>query len=272
MRARADERRNPGKAAEHALHWGLPILESAITLIAEGHIYYRGRDAAELARTSSLADVAALLWTGSADGGAQLAHGREARRHEGPRRRRSRSSRVRRRRSRSRRAKDPLGYDLRPRAVAQTGWRILQALATVAANGGARESTIDATLAKAWGVPRRCPAAARRADPVRRSRAERLDVHGALRRVGRRIAVRRRDRRARGARRREARRHDRAHRGVVGFAAPHDGPARGTRGTAPPRRAHRRLRPPALFAAAIRARRCCSRCCRSRRTPCSRAS
>ena len=46
LRARTDERRNPEKAAEHALHWGLPILESAITLIAEGHIYYRGRVAA----------------------------------------------------------------------------------------------------------------------------------------------------------------------------------------------------------------------------------
>ena len=46
---------------------------------------------------------------------------------------------------------------MRPRAVAQTGWRILQALATVAANGSAREPTIDATLAKAWGVPAAAP-------------------------------------------------------------------------------------------------------------------
>ncbi|HUQ51799.1 MAG TPA: citrate synthase, partial [Gammaproteobacteria bacterium] len=65
---RSRERRNPAKAAEQALHWGLPILESAITLIADEHIYYRGRDASVLARTGSLADVAALLWTGAADG------------------------------------------------------------------------------------------------------------------------------------------------------------------------------------------------------------
>src|SRR5688572_33335717 len=68
--ARTRERRNPEKAAEQALHWGLPILESAITLIADERIYYRGRDAGELARTNSLADVAALIWTGAPGGGA----------------------------------------------------------------------------------------------------------------------------------------------------------------------------------------------------------
>jgi citrate synthase len=156
LRARTDERRNPEKAAEHALHWGLPILESAITLIAEGHIYYRGRDAADLARTSSVADVAALLWTGSDGGGAQLAaiaklgstKGRDA---DAPFVARAQATLA------LAAAKDPLGYDLRPHAVAQTGWRILQALTAVAANGGARESTIDGTLAKAWGVPAAAP-------------------------------------------------------------------------------------------------------------------
>ena len=54
-RARARSGATPSKAAEHALHWGLPILESSITLIGDGRIYYRGRDAAELARTSSIA-------------------------------------------------------------------------------------------------------------------------------------------------------------------------------------------------------------------------
>ena len=68
LKARSRERRNPEKAAEQALHWGLPILESAITLIADEHIYYRGHDAGVLARERSIADVAALLWTGTADG------------------------------------------------------------------------------------------------------------------------------------------------------------------------------------------------------------
>jgi citrate synthase len=154
LRARTDERRNPEKAAEHALHWGLPILESAITLIAEGHIYYRGRDAAELARTSSLADVAALLWTGAADG-AQFGAPAKLSAAKGvgdvPFVARAHATLA------LAAAKDPLGYDLRPRAVAQTGWRILHLLATVAADGAAPEPTIEVTLAKAWGVPTAAP-------------------------------------------------------------------------------------------------------------------
>ena len=41
---------------------GQPVLESAITLIADGRLYYRGVDATVLARNSSLEQVAALLW------------------------------------------------------------------------------------------------------------------------------------------------------------------------------------------------------------------
>src|SRR5689334_9992695 len=67
LRVRAEERRNPEKAAAHALRWGVPILESGITLIANGKLYYRGHDAAELARTRSLEEVAALVWTGAFD-------------------------------------------------------------------------------------------------------------------------------------------------------------------------------------------------------------
>src|SRR5688572_15696125 len=58
LRVRAEERRNPEKAAQHALRWGVPILDSAITLIADGKLYYRGQDAADLARMRSLEDVA----------------------------------------------------------------------------------------------------------------------------------------------------------------------------------------------------------------------
>jgi len=124
LRARTRERRNPERAAEQALHWGLPILESSITLIGDGRIYYRGRDAAELARTSSLADVAALIWTGNADG-ALLG--------EPPR------------------VAIPSGA--RSGSVARAGWRILHLLAHVAA-GSSTEPTIDAALAASWRVSR----------------------------------------------------------------------------------------------------------------------
>ena len=57
-------RRNPAQAGEELLHWGMPIMESAITLIRDGGLYYRGKDALELARQVSVEEVAALIWTG----------------------------------------------------------------------------------------------------------------------------------------------------------------------------------------------------------------
>jgi citrate synthase len=150
--ARTQERRNPAKAAEQALHWGLPILESAITLIADERIFYRGREASDLARTASVADVAALLWTGNADGTALRAPARLPSA--------SRSQRVvpfvpaAQAGLALAAAGDALAYDLRPRAVAQTGWRILWLLARTAAGAAAQRETIDATLASAWHVDR----------------------------------------------------------------------------------------------------------------------
>src|SRR5947207_8296723 len=58
LRRRTEERRAPDKAAARALQWGMPILESAITLIDGRMLYYRGRDATALARTRSLEEVA----------------------------------------------------------------------------------------------------------------------------------------------------------------------------------------------------------------------
>jgi citrate synthase len=64
LAARKEYRRQPAKAAESALDFGLPVLESAITLIEHGKLYYRGRDATTLAREHSFEEVATLLWTG----------------------------------------------------------------------------------------------------------------------------------------------------------------------------------------------------------------
>jgi citrate synthase len=155
LRARTDERRNPAKAAGQALQWGLPVLESAITLIADGRIYYRGRDAAELARSSSIAEVATLLWTGTGDA-AQLD---TALRPVAAKRTGGDAPFVSRAQAALALAActDPLAYDLRPRAVAHSGWRILQLLTSVAAGGALPETTIDATLAKYWGVPTAAP-------------------------------------------------------------------------------------------------------------------
>ena len=62
LRARKEARRDPAKAAARGLHWGSPVLESGITLIHDGKLYYRGQDALTLAQYSTLEEVAELLW------------------------------------------------------------------------------------------------------------------------------------------------------------------------------------------------------------------
>jgi len=64
--ARLRRRREVGRKAEsianHALDFGTPVLESALTLIEDNRLHYRGADATLLARTASLEEVARLLW------------------------------------------------------------------------------------------------------------------------------------------------------------------------------------------------------------------
>jgi citrate synthase len=66
-RRRAEDRRDPASIAVHALSLGSPVLESAITLIDHGRLYYRGHDVVELSRTRPVAEVASLIWTGQFD-------------------------------------------------------------------------------------------------------------------------------------------------------------------------------------------------------------
>jgi citrate synthase len=150
--ARTQERRNPEKAAEQALHWGMPILESGITLIANQRIYYRGRDVSLLARTCSIADIAALLWTGTAANSALFAAPRTL---SAPRFKPGAPFIAAAQAALALGVNgDALAYDLRSHAVAQTGWRIIWQLAAVATGGAKAQDTIDATLAKGWGVTR----------------------------------------------------------------------------------------------------------------------
>lgn len=62
---RKELKRNPGKVVESALHFGEPVLESAITLIENGRFFYRGYDVVQLAQERTVEEVAALIWTGS---------------------------------------------------------------------------------------------------------------------------------------------------------------------------------------------------------------
>jgi citrate synthase len=72
LKARRERRRDPVLKAHGALSWGTPLLDSALTLIADGRLWYRGLDAVELSRTATFEEVAALLWTGSTEGAVGL--------------------------------------------------------------------------------------------------------------------------------------------------------------------------------------------------------
>jgi len=62
LKRRRDVGRKASSIAANALDFGTPVLESSLTLIEQGRLYYRGWDATELARGSSLERVAQLLW------------------------------------------------------------------------------------------------------------------------------------------------------------------------------------------------------------------
>jgi citrate synthase len=59
---RSRGRRGAAAAASEAMNWGEPVLATSISTIAHGRLSYRGRDAATLAGSATLEDVAALLW------------------------------------------------------------------------------------------------------------------------------------------------------------------------------------------------------------------
>src|SRR3954468_3474782 len=54
MRRRTEEGRDPDKAAARALQWGMPVLESSITMIDGSRVYYRGHDVVTLSRSRSI--------------------------------------------------------------------------------------------------------------------------------------------------------------------------------------------------------------------------
>ncbi len=150
LRARAEERRDPQKTVERALHFGVPVLESAITLISGERLFYRGHDVAELARTRSIEEVASLIWTGSFESDIAatdlhvVAGGRSIEGLPFITRAQSMLPLVA--------ARDPLALDLRPRSVAQTGWRIVNLITSVATESAELEESIDETLRKHWAA------------------------------------------------------------------------------------------------------------------------
>jgi len=168
LRRRTEERRDPDKAAARALHWGVPVLESAITLI-DGHtLFYRGHDARVLAESRSVQEVASLVWTGTFDtvwpaGASRVPAGIVRGREDLPFVPRAQSLLAR-----------ASATDTTAGRIAHAGWRILHLLTAAATGSTVRQDgrfsnrpynyrehaagggeTIDRALARAWGQKER---------------------------------------------------------------------------------------------------------------------
>lgn len=162
-----EARRDPATAAARGLHWGSPVLESSLTLLSGGRIYYRGRDAIELAQYATVEEVAALLWAGDT----RHADSLFPRSSEGvPREVRdllkehSQLGPIERCQLVLPLAAslDLAAYDLRSEAVPKTGARILRLL-LAAVCGQPLSGAIDLALWKAWKLRRKHAAGAVRA-------------------------------------------------------------------------------------------------------------
>ncbi len=157
LKERKELRRDPERAAPKALHWGAPVLESAITLVENNHLYYRGHDAVTLARSWTVEEVAALIWTGERGAAADLFAGEAPILPDSEIFDRDDLSPVERCQVAVplAGALDLSGWDLRPRAVMKTGTRILRVLAATAI--GARSissSPIAVVLQSGWAPGR----------------------------------------------------------------------------------------------------------------------
>ncbi len=141
---RKEASRNPEIVAENVMNWGMPILDSELTLILDDKLYYRGQDACLLAQNQSFEDVASLLWgqpfrsakldldvlplMPTISQFAQMKIGLTLLAEN-----------------------DHQAYDLRPSTIAQTGTRIITTMTEIIA-GQALQGTVAQTLAGKWGL------------------------------------------------------------------------------------------------------------------------
>ena len=152
LKQRKQHRRDPAKGAAEALHWGLPVLESRLSVIHGGRLYYSGRDVIGLATTASLEQVAALLWMGDLAATFPDAV-------PDPPPEWSTISRIVPALPPLEAfqlvlpvvaAHDPFAYDLRPESVQRTGAKILRLLAAVAVGARPSRAPVAQVLQRRW--------------------------------------------------------------------------------------------------------------------------
>ena len=146
LRSRKTRGRKAALVAEDAIAWGEPVLASAITTVIDGKLYYRGRDAADLAESWTLEAVARLLRGGD---GVKL----KDRKVEPP-------PKLANPRARAfaalaaRAGADPPARGRAPLALAAEAASLLDVLADAIAGGTSAQGPIHTRLAAAWACDR----------------------------------------------------------------------------------------------------------------------
>jgi citrate synthase len=152
LRQRSALRRDPAAATREALHFGAPVLDSSLALIADGQLYLRGIPVASLVE-GTFEETASLLWSGD-----RHAPFPDATLDPLPP--------TWRELQRLARALPPIegfqtvlaacaphdagAWDLTPAGVHRTGARVLRTLAAVATGGTPRRDPIAVQLAQRW--------------------------------------------------------------------------------------------------------------------------
>jgi citrate synthase len=143
LAARKARSRRASDVAAGAIDWGEPMMESEITTVSDGRLFYRGRDAIRLAESETLESVARLLRGG---------HGAALKRAERPAPPDAPDLKTRLFLALGRRAAvDPAARGRAPLALAAEAATLLDVVADAAA-GALGGGAIHNRLALAWGV------------------------------------------------------------------------------------------------------------------------
>lgn len=157
--ARKEGRRNPEKLAQDALHWGAPVMDSAITLIKGGTLYYRGKNVNDLAHRAQVEEVASLIWTGdsqqasilfSPDNMTSVQKYETMLLHIGIDGADMNTIQEFQTVLPAATADDPTAYDFRPAAVASSGARIMRLMTSIAAGDVPENKPIARMLQIGW--------------------------------------------------------------------------------------------------------------------------
>ena len=158
LQQRKEGRRDPGRAAAQLLLWGTPLLDSRLTLIREGQLYYRGVAAEGFLGESSFEQVAGFLWGGSLAAGIDpvvpalpnaLAQGAAV--AALPPIERFQVALT------AKGAEDASAYDFGAAGLRRSGAKILRILAALAVGAGPSSDPIAEVLQRGW-LPRRSAA------------------------------------------------------------------------------------------------------------------